>query len=62
LNGAAAVPDADGSVTIDLAPTPGDHDNHLYVMDGWNYTVRLYRTRPEVLDGQRTVPTPKLEG
>ena len=25
-------------------------------MDGWNYTVRLYRPRPEVLDGSWTFP------
>ena len=25
--------------------------NHLYIMAGWNYTLRLYRPRQEVLDG-----------
>jgi hypothetical protein len=59
LNSVTAVPEEDGSVTIDLAPTPGEHANHLYVMDGWNYTVRLYRPRPEILDGRWTVPTPE---
>ena len=26
-------------------------------MDGWNYAVRLYRPRPEILDGSWTFPT-----
>jgi hypothetical protein len=26
-------------------------------MNGWNYTVRLYRPRPEVLDGTWKFPT-----
>ncbi|WP_405714160.1 hypothetical protein OG264_33195 [Streptomyces xanthophaeus] len=29
----------------------------LCLMDGWNYTVRLHRPRPEVLDGTWTFPT-----
>ena len=62
LNSVTAVSDEDGSVTIDLAPTPGDHGNHLYVMDGWNYTVRLYRPRPEILEGRWTVPAPEPAG
>ena len=28
-------------------------------MDGWNYAVRLYRPRPEILDGSWTFPTLK---
>jgi len=62
LNSVTAVPGDDGSVTIDLAPTPGNHPNHLYVMDGWNYTIRLYRPRAEVLDGRWTVPAPEPGG
>ena len=27
------------------------------VTDGWNYLVRLYRPRPEILDGTWTFPT-----
>jgi hypothetical protein len=26
-------------------------------MDGWNYIVRLYRPRPEILDGTWTFPS-----
>ena len=31
--------------------------NCLPIMDGWNYTVRLYRPRPEILDGSWTFPS-----
>ena len=27
------------------------------IMDGWNYLVRLYRPRPEILDGSWTFPS-----
>ena len=33
-----------------------DRPNCLPIMEGWNYLVRLYRPRPEVLDGTWTVP------
>ena len=33
--------------------------NHLYIMDGWNYSLRLYRPRPEILDGTWTPPIPE---
>ena len=29
----------------------------LSIMDGWNYLVRLYRPRPEILTGTWTFPT-----
>jgi hypothetical protein len=28
-------------------------------MKGWNYTVRLYRPRPEILNGKWKFPEPK---
>ena len=28
-------------------------------MDGWNYAIRLYRPRPEVLDGSWVPPVPE---
>jgi hypothetical protein len=30
-------------------------------MDGWNYIVRLYRPRKEILDGEWKFPTPQPE-
>jgi hypothetical protein len=31
--------------------------NCLSIMPGWNYMVRLYRPRAEILSGRWTVPT-----
>ena len=32
--------------------------DHLRIMPGWNYIVRLYRSRPEIVDGTWTFPEP----
>lgn len=61
VNDITAVKGADGTVTIRFggsAETGADGAiNHLPVTAGWNYLVRLYRPRPEVLDGSWTFPT-----
>ena len=44
-----------GSVTVRFGG-PGDEPNHLPITAGWNYLVRLYRPRPEILDGSWTFP------
>ena len=36
--------------------------NCLPIMNGWNYTVRLYRARPEVLNGQWKFREPQPAG
>ena len=56
INDRNATKNADGSITIHFG---GDEKqpNHLYISDGWNYTVRLYRPRKEILDGTWTFPT-----
>lgn len=59
VNSVTSVRDPDGTVTVDFAPEPTGNDNFLYVTDGWNYVVRLYRPRPEVLDGTWTFPEPE---
>lgn len=60
VNSVTATPENDGSFVLHLAPDAEGLANHLYVMDGWNYAVRLYRPRPNVLDGTWTPPTPEL--
>ena len=47
----------DGSVTLHFGGDP-KAPNHLNIMPGWNYTVRLYRPRAEVLDGAWKFPEP----
>jgi hypothetical protein len=59
LNSVTAQPDPDGSVTINLAPERNGLDNHIYVMDGWNYALRLYKPQPEIIDKTWTPPTPQ---
>jgi len=59
VNSVTSVRDADGTVTVDFGTEPGDSDNFLYVTEGWNYVVRLYRPRPEILDGGWTFPEPE---
>lgn len=57
VNNVTADKDADGQVTIRFGGDPSA-PNHLRIMPGWNYTVRLYRPRPELLDGSWTFPKP----
>ncbi|RZT14281.1 uncharacterized protein DUF1254 [Mycobacterium sp. BK558] len=56
VNNITAVPDPDGTVTVQFGGCDGDATNCLPVTAGWNYLVRLYRPRPEVLDGTWTFP------
>ena len=55
VNSVTAVPNGDGSVTINFGGDP-DLPNQIPVMEGWNYTVRLYQPQPELLDGRWTFP------
>ena len=45
----------DGSMTIHFGGDP-KAPNYLRIMPGWNYIVRLYRPRPELLDGTWKFP------
>ena len=47
---------ADGSVAIQFGGCDGEIPNCLPIMKGWNYTVRLFRPRPEILDGTWRFP------
>ena len=55
FNSVTATPEPDGSVVLRFG---GDAalPNHLRIMDGWSYVIRLYRPRPEVLSGAWTAP------
>ena len=56
LNQITAAKEADGSVVINLGGRDDGRSNCLQLTDGWNYTVRLYQPRPEVIDGRWTFP------
>ncbi len=55
VNNVTAAKDADGKVTIHFGGDPAA-SNYLRIMPGWNYTVRLYRPHPELLDGSWKFP------
>ena len=59
LNNFTAKKAADGSVTVQFGGCDGQPPNCLPIAPGWNYTVRLYRPRAEILDGQWTFPEAK---
>ena len=59
LNSVTARAGADGSITLNLAPQGEGLANHLYVMDGWNYALRLYKPHTSVIDKMWTPPTPQ---
>lgn len=56
VNNITGTPDADGSVTVHFGGCGDGRPNCLPIMDGWNYLIRLYRPRAEVLDGTWTFP------
>ncbi len=54
-NNVTAEKNADGSVTIHFGGDP-DQPNFLPIVEGWHYIVRLYRPRPQVLNGEWVFP------
>ena len=58
LNNITAKPSPDGSIAIQFGGCDGRSDNCLPTPPDWNYLVRLYRPRPEILDGSWTFPEP----
>lgn len=59
INSVTAKPSSDGSVTVNFGTVKGDKENFLYVMDGWNYAVRLYQPSKDIQDGKWVFPEPK---
>jgi hypothetical protein len=56
LNNITSSKNADGSVGIQFGGCDGKIPNCLPIMKGWNYTVRLYRPRAEILNGKWAFP------
>lgn len=56
LNNITAKTGADGGVDVQFGGCDGKIPNCLPIMKGWNYTVRLYRPRAEILDGSWKFP------
>ncbi len=56
VNNVTAKPNADGSVTIQFGGDDESAPNCIPIMLGWNYVVRMYRPRKEILDGTWKFP------
>jgi hypothetical protein len=57
-NNVTAEKDQDGGVTIHFGGDSGQ-PNFLPIVPGWNYLVRLYRPKEEILDGSWVFPAAK---
>jgi len=57
VNNVTAKKNKDGTTTVHFGGDP-KAANYLRIMPGWNYTVRLYRPRAEILDGGWKFPEP----
>ncbi len=62
LNNLTAEKSADGAIAIQFGGCDGKIPNCLPITKGWNYTVRLYRPRPEILNGKWKFPEPQPAG
>src|SRR5712675_1309340 len=56
VNSDTAAKGPDGSVTVQFGGCDGKTPNCLPIIKGWDYTVRLFRPRLEILDGRWKVP------
>lgn len=56
VNNISGTPNPDGSFTIHFGGDPTSV-NYLPIMEGWNYVVRLYQPRSEILDGTWVFPS-----
>ena len=55
VNNVTAKRNADGSITVHFGGDPAA-TNYLPITPGWNYVVRMYRPRKEVVDGTWKFP------
>ena len=55
-NSISAQPNEDGSFTIHFGGCEDGRINCIPVTPGWNYTIRLYLPRTEILVGSWTFP------
>jgi hypothetical protein len=55
-NNVSATPNDDGSYTLHFGGCGDGRINCVPVSPGWNYSIRLYEPRAEILDGSWTFP------
>jgi hypothetical protein len=56
VNNITAKKDGDGGVTIQFGGCDGKIANCIPITEGWNYAVRMYRPRAEILNGKWKFP------
>jgi hypothetical protein len=61
VNSLTAKRGTDGSITIQFGGCDGEIPNCLPIVNGWNYTVRLFRPRREILDDTWKFPLAHAE-
>jgi hypothetical protein len=59
FNNVTAKKDKDGGITIHFGGDPAN-PNFLPIVEGWNYVVRLYQPRKELIDGKWKFPEARL--
>lgn len=59
INNLTAKKGADGTIAIQFGGCDGKIENCLPTVPGWNYTVRLYQPRGEILNGKWSFPKPQ---
>jgi len=60
INNVIAVPNEDGSFTINFGEHKKGRKNFLPIMEGWNYVARLYLPSKDIQEGRWIFPEPKL--
>jgi hypothetical protein len=55
-NNFTAKPNKDGSYTIHFGGCDDGRVNCIPITPGWNYAIRMYQPREEILDGSWTFP------
>ncbi len=58
VNNITGTPNEDGSFTVHFGGDPKS-SNYLHIMEGWNYAVRMYQPRKEILEGEWVFPSVK---
>jgi hypothetical protein len=62
INNLTAKKETDGSIIIRFGGCDDNSSNCLPITKGWNYTVRLYRPRKEILESKWKFPEPQPLG
>jgi len=60
-NNVTAKKNADGSITINFGGGP-NASNNLPITPGWNYIVRMYQPKPEIVNGSWSFPKAQPAG